>query len=262
MAEIIGVPSGLIMRIVGNDIQVFVASKTEGNPYRIGHAEHLFGSGLYCETVVKENAKLLVPNALADKRWKNNPDIKLNMISYLGFPIRWPDRRPFGTICVLDNKANAYSEVYCRLIAQFRDMIEGHLELLYTDAQRQETQMQLTTLVDNLPNGAVYRHVRMPDGHVFFPYISSGIFTLLDIPAAEIIENASALRQTIHEEDLHRVMEAEERSRLTGGMFECQFRHRARNGRIVWVHCRSTPRREPDGTTIWDGVIVGVPPKY
>ncbi len=58
MAEIIGVPSGLIMRIVGNDIQVFVASKTEGNPYRIGHAEHLFGSGLYCETVVKENAKL------------------------------------------------------------------------------------------------------------------------------------------------------------------------------------------------------------
>ena len=32
MAEICGVPAGLIMRITGEDIEVFVRSRTEGNP--------------------------------------------------------------------------------------------------------------------------------------------------------------------------------------------------------------------------------------
>mgnify|MGYP001953189988 CR=1 FL=1 len=68
----------------------------------------LFDSGLYCETVIKSGKQLLVPDALADKDWENNPDVELNMISYLGFPILFPDGNPFGTICVLDNKKNAY----------------------------------------------------------------------------------------------------------------------------------------------------------
>ncbi|MDD5647262.1 MAG: hypothetical protein PHW86_08835, partial [Candidatus Bipolaricaulis sp.] len=36
MAEICGVPAGLVMRITGNDIEVFVSSRTQGNPYRVG----------------------------------------------------------------------------------------------------------------------------------------------------------------------------------------------------------------------------------
>src|SRR5262249_34352892 len=100
--------------------------------------EHFLGSGLYCETVVTKNHELLVPNALLDQAWNNNPDVKLNMISYLGYPIRWPDGEPFGTICVLDCKTNSYSEKYKRLITQFRDMVETHLEILYTEAKRRE----------------------------------------------------------------------------------------------------------------------------
>ncbi len=53
------------------------------------------------------------------------------MISYLGFPIFQPDGKAFGTICVLDNKENAYSEIYEKLIVQFRDIIQNHLELIY-----------------------------------------------------------------------------------------------------------------------------------
>ena len=33
MAELLGVPAGLIMRILGEDIHVFVSSATQGNPY-------------------------------------------------------------------------------------------------------------------------------------------------------------------------------------------------------------------------------------
>jgi signal transduction histidine kinase len=145
MAEMLNVPAGLIMRILGEDIQVFVSSGTTGNPYHPGDSEHFLGSGLYCETVVAKNDELLVPNALLDEAWKNNPDVKFNMISYLGYPILWPDGKPFGTICVLDCKTNSYSEKYKRLVTQFRDVVEIHLEIIYTEARRRE---ELERLVD------------------------------------------------------------------------------------------------------------------
>jgi signal transduction histidine kinase len=145
MAEMLDVPAGLIMRILGEDIRVFVSSSTEGNPYHPGDSEHFWGSGLYCETVVTKNHELLVPNALFDEAWRNNPDVRLNMISYLGYPIRWPDGKPFGTICVLDCKTNSYSEKYKRLMTQFRDTVEVHLEIIYTEAKRYE---ELERLVD------------------------------------------------------------------------------------------------------------------
>ena len=138
MAEMLEVPAGLIMRILGEDIHVFVSSATKGNPYHPGDHEHFWGSGLYCETVVNKNHELLVPNALLDEAWKNNPDVKLNMISYLGYPIRWPDGKPFGTICVLDCKTNSYSDKYKGLITHFRDIAETHLEIIYTEAKRRE----------------------------------------------------------------------------------------------------------------------------
>ncbi len=135
MAEILNVPAGLIMRINNEDIEVFLASATEGNPYSPGDKEYLPGSGLYCETVINTVNMLLVPNALKSETWKNNPDIKLNMISYLGFPISFPDNTVFGTICVLDNKENAYSDLYIDLIRKFRDTINTDLELIYVNRE-------------------------------------------------------------------------------------------------------------------------------
>jgi signal transduction histidine kinase len=145
MADMLAVPAGLIMRILGEEIHVFVSSRTEGNPYHPGDHEHFWGSGLYCETVVTKNHELLVPNALLDEAWRTNPDVKLNMISYLGYPILWPDGTPFGTICVLDCKTNSYSEKYKRLVNQLRDIVETHLEIVYTEARRRE---ELERLVD------------------------------------------------------------------------------------------------------------------
>lgn len=130
MASLIGVPAGLIMRVIEPEIEVFVSSKTPENPYHPGEKEHLHESGLYCETVIKNKEKLLVPNALSDKKWRNNPDIKLNMIAYLGFPILFPDGKPFGTICVLDNKENPYSDKFIHLIQNYREIIESSLELI------------------------------------------------------------------------------------------------------------------------------------
>ncbi|MBI9100553.1 MAG: GAF domain-containing protein [Spirochaetaceae bacterium] len=129
--ELIGIPAGLIMRIVDTDIQVFVSSHSKGNPYKPGDSEVLLNSGLYCERVIETGETLHVPDALKDDEWKNNPDIKLNMISYLGFPILLPDDHPFGTICVLDNKENHFSETIKKVMDNFREIIENDLKTIY-----------------------------------------------------------------------------------------------------------------------------------
>ncbi len=147
LAKILNVPAALIMRLVSTDITVFLASNTENNPYHPGDKEYFENSGLYCETVIKTNKMLLVPNALQNDNWKNNPDVKLNMISYLGFPILWPDKRPFGTICVLDNKANRYSQMFIDLMENFRNMIEKDLEMLTLNKSLSESVQKIQNLL-------------------------------------------------------------------------------------------------------------------
>ena len=115
---------------------VFVRSASPGNPYHPGETAPL-NTGLYCETVMSTRDLLMVPDALADKNWSTNPDVKLGMISYLGLPIAWPDGEIFGTICVLDNKRNEYNTLYQSLLRQFRDVVQGDLTLLMElDARR------------------------------------------------------------------------------------------------------------------------------
>ena len=160
VAELLTVPAGLIMRCQGNEIEVLVASSAPGNPYHVGEKEHLPGSGLYCETVIKTRRMLMVPNALQDEKWRKNPDIKLGMISYLGYPIFLPQGEVFGTICILDIKGNTYSETYKRLLLQFKELIEAHLQLLFTTASLQDALLQVRTLQGMLPICAHCKKIR------------------------------------------------------------------------------------------------------
>jgi signal transduction histidine kinase len=126
LAEVLHVPSALIMKVEPPSIRVFVCSDSAGNPYERDELAPL-NTGLYCETVMKTRRLLLVPDALVDQEWNANPDIKLGMISYMGVPVAWPNGEIFGTICVLDGKPNEYSELYRKFLFQCRDVLQGDL---------------------------------------------------------------------------------------------------------------------------------------
>ncbi|SHJ36722.1 diguanylate cyclase [Parasporobacterium paucivorans] len=137
---------GLIMRVISDKIEVFVASNKEGNPYKINEKECLHGSGLYCERVIKTQSKLLVSNALKSDEWNHNPDLKHNLVAYLGFPIRNPDGSLFGTICLLDDKENQFSDDLIELMSKMRNMIEGHLRL---ERLRKQNAEQINIIHEN-----------------------------------------------------------------------------------------------------------------
>jgi len=128
IAETIAIPAALIIKTENDFLEVLISSHSENNPYKAGRKEKR--DGLYSETVIKTQGKLLVSNATKDKGWAKNPDLKLGMFAYLGFPLNYPDNRPFGTLCVLDNKERSFTLLNEKLILQFKNVIELDLALM------------------------------------------------------------------------------------------------------------------------------------
>jgi len=141
LAAATNVPAALIMRVHHREIEVFLKSAGPDNVYETGERADL-DTGLYCETVMASHRELMVPNALVDPAWDQNPDIDLNMISYCGLPLLWPTGRVFGTICILDNKENPYSDLCRDLLGQFRTIIEEGLRSQYDAHQLNNTRRE------------------------------------------------------------------------------------------------------------------------
>lgn len=148
-AKLINVPSGLIMKISDKAMTVFLKSQNVENPYPENGSDNL-GHGLYCESVIGRNKPLLIENALINEKWKYNPDVKLNMISYYGLPIKWPDNEFFGTICVLDKKTNSYNEIYKEILMDIKQTLEDDLKLLiYRKELQYYAEMDILTGIYN-----------------------------------------------------------------------------------------------------------------
>ncbi|KAF0128409.1 MAG: PAS/PAC sensor hybrid histidine kinase [Bacteroidetes bacterium] len=130
IADLLDVPAALIMKNENEYMEVFLSSDSQNNPYNVGNKEKSYGT--YCEAVIKTQQKLSVTNATKDIIWNENPGIKLGMIAYLGFPINFPDNRPFGTLCVLTNKEREFTLHEEKLLLQFKNVIELDLVLLQT----------------------------------------------------------------------------------------------------------------------------------
>ncbi len=128
LAGIMQVRSAIITRVDAPEIEVYKASNNPGNPYSAGMRVTM--NGHYCQEVIERNKMLHVADARQDPRWQSAPEIRYEMYSYLGYPVSWPDGSTFGTICVLDDKENNYSEEYKLLLAEFRNILETHLRMV------------------------------------------------------------------------------------------------------------------------------------
>lgn len=160
IASLLCIPSSLIMRLHAADLEVFVSSDSKHNPYTPGEKESL-GKGLYCEAVIKRHSELLVANALIEPEWDHNPDISLGMISYCGLPLDWPNGDTFGTICMLDNKENAYNDQQRQLLERCQKAIEASLTVLYQKAKLELANQLLESRVQHRTSELVKLNKRL-----------------------------------------------------------------------------------------------------
>jgi GAF domain-containing protein len=139
LAKLVGVPSAIITGVDEPMIEVLRASQNPDNPYHTGVAVEL--ANHYCEAVVHSGERLHVHHAPDMPEWQDAPELEYGVVSYLGYPVRWPDGTILGTICVLDKKENHYSGGREDILRQFRDVVEQGLQLIIQKEQL-ETQLE------------------------------------------------------------------------------------------------------------------------
>jgi two-component system, sensor histidine kinase and response regulator len=184
VAETLEVPVARVMRIVGDRIEVFVGSNTPTNPYRTGDSEHLPESGRYCEAVVLDRAELQVSDARESVRWQANPDLKHELLSYLGLPVLLPNGRVFGTVCVLDRRPRHYSGSQRRLLANVGKLIEGQLSMVPRDWGSQLRRS--TELLQAVMDGATDA-IFLKDTSGTFLIFNKAAATFIGRPATDVI---------------------------------------------------------------------------
>ncbi len=114
---------------------------------------------------------------------------------------------------------------------------------------------RLVSLAATIP-GVVYQRLVTPDGDIRYTYISEGARDLFGVSPEEIIANPQALfdchgpeyRETFRERLL-----AASRD-LT--MWDVEAQIITRTGEEKWTHAIARPHRQPDGSVLWDGVIL------
>lgn len=237
IADIIQVPAALIMRVHSGEIEVFVKSSNDDNVYEEGERAPL-NTGLYCETVMDTQRELLVANALEDADWDQNPDIELGMISYCGLPLTWPSGDVFGTICVLDSKANSYNETYRKLIARFRDSIQLSLNDIYARSQesaqaRREIQL-LSQAVQQSPVSVI-----ITDARARIEYVNPAFEEITGFTADEVMgQNPSILQSGNTLAGRYRDMWQS----LTGKQsWQGEMQNRRKDGELYWQYLHIAP---------------------
>jgi PAS domain S-box-containing protein len=158
LANIVRVPSAVVCKLEPPNFthyRIVTSSNSEGNPFPVDQTFPM-DIGTFCETVIKSRESLLVADAREDDQWRSAPEIRVGMVSYLGFPVLWPDGRMFGTICVLDEKANRYSNLYQELLLHCRDVLQGDLQTLARlGNELEEQRAHLSELFARVPEAVV-----------------------------------------------------------------------------------------------------------
>ena len=83
VAKLAQVPASLIMRTELPNHTVFVSSRTEGNPYAVGHA-HDLDESVYCFGVFRNDGELVIEDSATDPDWTHIGERADNMKFYIG----------------------------------------------------------------------------------------------------------------------------------------------------------------------------------
>jgi PAS domain S-box-containing protein len=120
-----------------------------------------------------------------------------------------------------------------------------------------ETERQFASIVGNLP-GLVYRRVRHTDGTITYPFVSSRVEAVFGYDAETIRAAPHLLLTTIAPEDRALFHAEIARSARDLTDFDIELRSIKATGERIWVRSTAQTSRGPDGSIIWDGVMLDI----
>jgi len=117
----------------------------------------------------------------------------------------------------------------------------------------------LKKLLGAIP-GVVYQFNVDRDGARRFFFLSDGIRTLFGYSPEEVYADAGLMDACAVGEDRRRLLDSIEKSARDNSPWSCDFRIRPRGAGVKWVRAKAIAEPEllPDGSSLWNGVIVDI----
>ena len=122
------------------------------------------------------------------------------------------------------------------------------------EAALREERDRFVTLAETVP-GVVHSFQIWPDGTSSFPYVSARIRDLFPVTPEQLASDGAMFSTFWHPEDYERVLASMERSRRQFTSWNTEFRILNPERGEVWVETHAIPRRQPDDSVIWYGVL-------
>jgi PAS domain S-box-containing protein len=120
-----------------------------------------------------------------------------------------------------------------------------------------ESEQRLAKLAASF-EGAIFRYRMCADGSNIIDYMSDGAESIWGLTPADIVGDPAKVWATVHPDDIAGVEDAF----AIGTQRLTRVNHRWRvilpDGKARWIECRCTPRRLPDGDTLWDGFVIDI----
>ncbi len=125
-SDVIGTPVSLVT-MVTSTYQFFKSSRGLPEPWQSQRRTPLTHS--FCQHVVTSGQPLIVEDAREHDLVKNNlaiPD--LNVIGYLGMPLKTEDGWSLGSFCVIDDKPHIWTDDEIAIMTAFGEVVNAEID--------------------------------------------------------------------------------------------------------------------------------------
>lgn len=151
----------MVTRVHEDELEIILSSNSENNPFKKGFRRqknlmpnHTYITD-YCIDVLQNRDKFIVSNFKKDPSRDPHPDIDHHMNAYFGLPLYWPSGEQFGTIVVIDNKENGFSEQQQKLLFKLQQAILSDLTLITKMKELENSKIALCQLNDTMAEKSI-----------------------------------------------------------------------------------------------------------
>ncbi|MBT30450.1 MAG: hypothetical protein CMO01_12395 [Thalassobius sp.] len=142
------------------------------------------------------------------------------------------------------------------LFGSFQDITTKKI----AELEFKQSQEDYKAMADNMP-GVVLKYQLNPDFSEKLLYLSKGTKEIHEIPHQEARNNVSLLWDRIHPEDLSDFANSIKKSADDLSLWKQEYRLLLPDGKIKWVEGRGMPKKMPDGSVIWNTIIMDISDK-
>lgn len=239
--------------IIATDLKGVITTFNAGAERMLGYTSHEVVGSLRLEALVSAAELDARAQALHLPRGREGEAL---LQESSGKPIEWTLLRKDGSQLLANMLVSAVNDEQGLWI--------GYLAICIDVTERRRVHEALASrdrllekLSDEVPGG-IYQYRLDADGHSCFPYASEGLYDIYEIDLQVLREDASAVFERIHPDDLERVRRSVRYSAEHLTPWREEYRVCLPRAGLRWIRGEATPEVGGQQSTVWHGYLTDI----